>query len=160
PGARRCPVRRVQSGSSSFAAADTRQERSDECRSACPPDGPSIRKARSRRSWPEAFLAGSRQPYRSASGAHPPSVAAVALFLPGIAAPMVAKGFPESELLPLFEPKALDPLGALPEIEVGHDQPGRTAVLGRQRFAVGLIGNERLVIHQVGDWQIGGEAAV
>src|SRR3990170_416534 len=65
-----------------------------------------------------------------------PSIAAVALFKPRVAAIVVAETFPEAWLVALEQAQAAHPLGALPEIQMGHDQPRRPAMLGRQRTAV------------------------
>ena len=56
----------------------------------------------------------------------------VALFLPGIAAVVIAADFPEARLVGGRELDPLQPLGAFPEIQMGHDQPHRTAMLGRR----------------------------
>src|SRR5689334_17891336 len=66
-------------------------------------------------------------------------VAPVPLLAPRITVDVVAVRLPEPRLLLLVEPDLLDPLGALPEIEMRHEHAGRAAVLGRQGLAVVLV---------------------
>src|SRR3954451_5966611 len=56
------------------------------------------------------------------------SVSRVALFEPRVAAVVIAKRLPEPGLILVDEAQATDPLRALPEVEVGHDEARRTAV--------------------------------
>src|SRR5438270_4288714 len=87
-------------------------------------------------------------------------VPAVPLFLPRIAVVVVTERFPESGLVTLDQAKPADPLRALPEIKMRYDKPRGTAVLGRERLAVVLIGNESLSVDDVGQREIRGVAAV
>src|SRR3954471_1793410 len=66
------------------------------------------------------------------------SVALVPLFLPRVAAVVVAVALPEPGLVVVEQTQPGDPLGALPEVQVRHQQPGRAAVLGGQRLPVGV----------------------
>jgi hypothetical protein len=67
---------------------------------------------------------------------------------------MIAQGLPETQALLLLDPKSHDPLRALPEIQMRDDEPGGRAVFGFQGLIVGLIGDERLVVDEVGDRQV------
>src|SRR6202008_744742 len=64
------------------------------------------------------------------------SVALVALLAPGVSVVVVADALPEAGLVLLLELQAPYPLGALPEVEVGDQQPGRSAVLGLELVPV------------------------
>ena len=57
------------------------------------------------------------------------SVAPVPLFLPWITIVVVAKRFPEAGLVLIAELEPPNPLGALPEVEVRHEEAGRAAML-------------------------------
>src|SRR5256886_14570168 len=107
------------------------------------------------------FRGGSRGPSRPATRepAAPRSVSAVPLFLPGVAVDVVAERLPEARLVSLRHPKAPDPLGALPEIEVRHDQPRRPAVDRLERLVVELVGHEGLPIDHLIDGQVCGVRA-
>src|SRR5687768_3352154 len=59
-------------------------------------------------------------------------ISPVALFTPGIPVVVVAQGFPEAGFVVTQEPQASDPLGALPEVQVRHEQARRATVLGLQ----------------------------
>src|SRR4051812_41295371 len=58
------------------------------------------------------------------------SVARIALLLPGIPPVMIAAYLPVARRILCTKFNALQPLRALPEIEVGDHQPHRAAVLG------------------------------
>ena len=58
------------------------------------------------------------------------SVALVTLLEPRIAAVVVAVALPEAGFVVVEELEPGDPLRALPEVEVRHDEPGGPAVLG------------------------------
>src|SRR3954453_18270195 len=64
------------------------------------------------------------------------SVPLVALLEPGVAVVVVAVALPEALLVVVEQGQPGHPLRALPEVEVWHQQPDRTAVLSRQRPAV------------------------
>ena len=81
--------------------------------------------------------------------------AAVALFVPGVAAHVVAVALPESRLVLRQEFKAADPFGALPEVEVRNDAAagasrgrGRAASRRGRRPAGCLVGRGR----RAGGW--------
>src|SRR6185312_17061920 len=80
---------------------------------------------------PVAFRPGSRAPRRCAR-----SVVAVSLLAPWVSVVVVAEGLPEAGFVLLEQRQSTQPLGALPEVEVRHEQPGGPAVLRRQRLAV------------------------
>src|ERR1700760_1584614 len=83
------------------------------------------------------------------------SVSLVALLAPGVAVVVVAELLPEAALVFPAEVKTGDPLGRLPEVEVGHQQAGRAAVLFRKRPAVVLVGDPGLAVAEVGQRQVG-----
>src|SRR5437773_3299271 len=68
----------------------------------------------------------------------------VALFAPWIGRVRVAISLPESEPILDGELDAAQPLGALPEVAPWHDRPQGVAVLGLQRLAVVLPGEQAL----------------
>src|SRR2546429_361953 len=113
-------------------------------------------------SGPAGFGAGGGCPPRPATRAPsaPRSVSAVPLFLPGVAVDVVAERLPEARLVTLDHPKAPDPLGALPEIEVRHDQPRRPAVDRLERLVIELVSHEGLPIHHLLEREIGRVGAV
>src|SRR2546422_29394 len=87
-------------------------------------------------------------------------IAAIALFLPWIPVVVVAERLPESGTVLVHESQAAHPLGALPEVEMRHDDSRGAAVLGRERLAVVVERHEGLPIHDVGDGDVRGVAAV
>src|SRR5215212_3451825 len=64
------------------------------------------------------------------------SVAPVALLAPGVPVVVVAQGLPEAGDVVGGELQAPHPLGALPEVQVRHQQPRRAAVLGLQGLSI------------------------
>jgi hypothetical protein len=58
------------------------------------------------------------------------------LLEPGVAVVVVAEALPEARLVLVPQLDPTDPLGALPQIQMGHQQPGRAAMLGLQVLAV------------------------
>src|SRR2546430_12990737 len=62
---------------------------------------------------------------------------------------VIAELFPEPGLVFLHEAKATDPLGALPEIEMRHDQPRRPAVHRLERLVAEPGGDERLPLRRL-----------
>src|SRR6201999_299483 len=106
---------------------------------------------------------GSARPRRSASGpgraAGPRSVRPIPLLLPRVAVVVVAVGLPEAGLVVVHDPQATDPLGALPEVEVGDEEPGRAAVLARQRRALVLGDDPGTAAGQVLQREVGRVAA-
>src|SRR4051794_2910764 len=98
--------------------------------------------------------AGSRRELASGGGqrgpsAGPSSVTLVPLLLPRVAPVVIAVLLPEAGLVPLQEGDPADPLGALPEVQVRHQHPHRTAVLHRQRAPVELPDQPRLAAGDV-----------
>src|SRR4051812_12480641 len=71
---------------------------------------------------------------------------AVPLFLPVVGVVVVAVALPEAGLVgrPQLEPA--QPLRALPEVPRRHHQAEGPAVLGRERLAVGLVRDQRVVV--------------
>src|SRR3954454_2903537 len=88
------------------------------------------------------------------------SVAAVALLFPRVAVVVVAVVLPETRLVLGAQLEAAHPLGALPEIKVRDEQPGRATVLRVERLAPVFIGDPRLAAGQICKRQIGCVAAV
>src|SRR5215218_454101 len=68
----------------------------------------------------------------------------VTLLAPRVAVVVVAECFPEAGFVATQEPQASDPLGALPKVQVWHEQARRTAVLRLQGLAVVRIGDPGL----------------
>src|SRR5215472_3194549 len=66
------------------------------------------------------------------------SVAGVALLLPGIAAHVIAEGFPEAGLVLRNEVQSTHPLRAFPEVQVWDDEARWPSVSGRQRRVIEL----------------------
>src|SRR5215207_8558358 len=97
---------------------------------------------------------------RPAPGRAASSVAPVPLLLPGVAVVVVAEALPEARLVLVQEPDATDPLGALPQIQMRHQQPRRAAMLGLQLRTVIGERDPRLAIEQVLQRQVGAVAAV
>ena len=62
---------------------------------------------------------------------------------------MVAVALPEAGLILGDELEAAHPLGALPEVEMRHDQPQRPAVLRRDVLAVAREREQYVVAVQV-----------
>ena len=60
------------------------------------------------------------------------SVARVPLLAPGIALVVVTERSPRTPARLVDQLQAADPLGALPEVQVRDEEPGRAAVLGVQ----------------------------
>src|SRR4051812_47810311 len=88
---------------------------------------------------------GSRREFASGGGNRGPfSVTLVTLLTPGVTQVVVAVLLPEPRLVARHERQLADPLRALPEVEVRHQQPDRSAVLDRQRLAVELPHHPRL----------------
>src|SRR5689334_20394129 len=110
--------------------------------------------------WSTSTTRAVRQPPRGAEGpplpsGGSPSVTLVALLAPRVAAVVVAVLLPEPGAVPLAQRDPADPLGALPEVQVRHEHPHRTAVLDRQRRAVELPDDPGLAAGDVGQRQVG-----
>jgi hypothetical protein len=72
------------------------------------------------------------------------SVAGVTLFFPRVSVVVVAVPFPEARLVVLAQLYTAYPLGAFPEIQMGHEQSRWAAVLRLERLALVLVGYSRL----------------
>src|SRR5579864_983154 len=65
-------------------------------------------------------------------------VAPIAFFFPWISVIIIAQRLPEARFILVDQAQTPHPLGALPEVEVGHQQPCWATVFGCQRLP--LIG--------------------
>src|SRR5215212_695013 len=88
------------------------------------------------------------------------SVSPVALLAPRVAVVVVAQRLPETRLVVRQEPEAPDPLGALPEVEMGDEQAGGAAVLRFERLAVVGVGDPGSTARDILEWQVRGVASV
>src|SRR5262249_61719024 len=79
-------------------------------------------------------------------------VAGIALLVPGVAVVVVAERLPEAGLVLFQQPQAPNPLRALPEVEVRHDQAGRPPVLRLERLVGIAGGDERPAGPDLGQW--------
>src|SRR5438034_10760091 len=105
---------------------------------------PAPRQIPSRRNGlPQSSVAGAQNDTRVRSG--------VALLFPRIAADVVTVLLPEARAVLRDELEATQPLGALPEVDVRHDQAAGAAVLGRQLLTTVLVGEEDVVAPQVAE---------
>src|SRR5215218_8029757 len=64
------------------------------------------------------------------------SVIGVALLAPRVAVGVIAAQFPEAGGVGVCELQAVDPLGRFPEIEMRHQKPRRSTMIGGDRLAV------------------------
>src|SRR3954467_2330392 len=102
-----------------------------------------------------------RQPPRGASGTPGPrmapsgSVTLVPLLPPGVAEVVVPVLLPEAGLVARHQRQLADPLRALPEVEVRHQEPDGAAVLDRQRLAVELPHDPGLATGDVLEREVG-----
>src|SRR5947209_6070234 len=87
------------------------------------------------RATPEPSAVRSRRPARP-RGEAAKSVALVALLPPRVTVVVVTVHLPEARLVVVEDLQAPHPLGALPEVEMGNQQPRGAAVLGGQRLAL------------------------
>ena len=71
---------------------------------------------------------------------------------------VVAAGLPVAGHVALGEADAGEPLGALPEVEVGDDGADGGAVLDREGGVVELVGDHGVAGHGVGEGDVGGVA--
>src|SRR4029077_19896422 len=89
-----------------------------------------------------------------------PSVTVVPLFFPWIPTDVIPGRLTEARLVGFHERQAPQPFGALPEIEMRHEQSGGSAV-HRLHGRVGVTGYDRaLAAHQVIDSEVGCIAAL
>src|SRR5262245_62306995 len=84
----------------------------------------------------------------------PSTVTVVALLAPRVAVVVIAERFPESGLVAIHEAQLPDPLRALPEVQMVHEEPCGAAVLGRERYAVVFHGHPCLASGAVGERQL------
>src|SRR5829696_90131 len=89
-----------------------------------------------------------------------PLVAPVALLAPGVAVVVVAQGLPEAGDVVGGELQSPHPLGALPEVQVRHQQAGRATVYGLQGLPLVGVGHPRLAARDLLQGQVGGVVAV
>src|SRR4051812_38377986 len=113
------------------------------------------RKLRARGSWCVHCPSQPRLRVRAAT-----SVARVPLLLPWVAVVVVPVGLPEPGLVVQAQLDPSQPLRALPEVEMGDEQPGRPAVLGLERLAVVLVRHPRLALPYVVEREVRRVAAV
>src|SRR5262249_12768414 len=85
---------------------------------------------------------------------------AIALLLPGVALVVIATLLPEAGLVARDELDALQPLRALPEIELGHDRAHRAAMLAGQGLALPLVSEQRVIVVEVLELEVGRVAVV
>src|SRR5262245_26411483 len=64
------------------------------------------------------------------------SITVISLLSPRVAVIVIAQRLPEAALVLFHEAQASHPLGALPKIEMRHEQPGRTAMRRQNRQAL------------------------
>src|SRR4051812_47643768 len=142
----RLPPRPRARLSSRTVAPGSSPRRSGGCRRVARAGAPASPERRARVSSPGPFQASARARSRRARPAAAcwSSVPPVALFLPWVAVVVVAVALPEPWLVLLCQLQAAHPLGALPEVEVRHEQPRRAAVLRLQRLASVFVGDPRL----------------
>src|SRR3954471_23631413 len=82
------------------------------------------------------------------------SVAPVALLFPRVAVVVVAVVLPEARLVLGAQLEAAHPLGALPEVEVRDEQPGRATVLPLERSPSVLVDDPGLPVGQIFERQV------
>src|SRR3954465_8196756 len=87
-----------------------------------------------------------------------PNSEAVPLFLPVVRVVVVAVALPEPRLVAREELQAAQPLRALPEVTRRDDEPERPPVVGLERFAVGFPRDQRLVVLERLERDVGREA--
>src|SRR6266576_86592 len=107
--------------------------------------------------------AGGRKPRRSRSAQDscrrpascpPEALFGEALFLPGVGVVVVAVALPETELVVVEELETADPLGALPEVALGNEEPERVAVLPLERLAAERVGQHDVVVVEDAERQV------
>src|SRR5262244_3438085 len=74
--------------------------------------------------------------FSGASGTASSARSAIPLLLPGVGVVVIAADLPEAGFVVLHEAQAGDPLGALPEVEIGHEATHGRAVLELERLTV------------------------
>src|SRR5437588_2974131 len=76
----------------------------------------------------------------------------VSLLFPWISMVMVAALLPETRAVALHKLQAIEPLGALIEVELGHQQAYRATMLDFQILPIVLESNHHIIIVKVGKW--------
>src|SRR5205823_3215517 len=71
---------------------------------------------------------------------------------------VVAVALPEAGLVGRAQLEAAEPLRALPEVPARDDEAERPAVLGRERLAVGLVGDKGVLLLERLERHVRGEA--
>ena len=71
---------------------------------------------------------------------------------------VVAKRLPEARFILLDETETWDPLGAFPEVEMGHQQACWATMLGCQRLSLVGVDHPGLAVQYFFQGQIGGIA--
>src|SRR5690349_7622530 len=84
----------------------------------------------------------------------------VALLGPRVAVVVVPVLLPEPGFVGLRHRDPADPLGALPEVQMRHEQSRRPTVFARERLAVVGVHDPRLPAGHVAERQVGRVAAV
>ena len=80
----------------------------------------------------------------------------VALFAPGITVIMVPPCFPEPGFVVIHKLQGFEPLGALPELEMGHKQTGWAAMDRRNIVFLVSRTHKGLLVDDIGNRQIRG----
>src|SRR5262249_21781062 len=110
------------------------------------------------RARPPRQLPLERPPHPDASPSARPRLLGVALFHPGVGVVVVAVALPEAELVMVEELEAAEPLGALPEVALRHEEAERVAVLELERLAVEGVGEKDVVVIEDRQRQVRGVA--
>src|SRR3954462_9848936 len=84
----------------------------------------------------------------------------VPLLFPGIGVVVVAVALPEPGPVGCGELETGQPLRALPEVEVRNNRAYGAAMLDRQRFAVRLVDDERVLLPERGERHVGRVARI
>src|SRR5512132_2162455 len=80
----------------------------------------------------------------------------IALVAPGMGGVGVPAQLPISQPVASQHLDVMDPLGPLPGIELGGDDPHRTAVLDRQGFPFGGVDEQHVVLERLFQGEVGG----
>src|SRR5205814_4955439 len=79
-------------------------------------------------------------------------------FLPEVGVVVVAVTLPEAGLVGRTKLEAAQPLRALPEVPRRNHQPQRPAVVRAERLAVGVVSQQRVLVLDRLEREVGGEA--
>src|SRR3954471_22905406 len=110
---------------------------------------------RARRSWCVQSPSQPRPRVRTAT-----SVAGVPLLFPWVPVVVIPVGLPEPGLVVQAQLDPAYPLRALPEVEMGDEQPCRPAVLWLERLAVVLVRHPRFAVPHVVEREVRRVAAI